>query len=213
MRTPARDPISSIKAEFEKLEAASPKPAEGKHDGPKIAGKAVAGRVLANRKMGKAVFLDVFDETGKVQVYLNAKSVGDAAMAVYEQIDLGDFIYVKGDVQRTRTGEVTLFAAELKFLTKALAVPPLPRTYRDESGKEVTHDAFTDTELRYRKRYLDLMVHADVRSRLNSARRCWPPCAISWARRTTSKSKRPCCTPFPAARARGRLSRITTRCT
>lgn len=165
VRTPARDGIAPIKAEFEKLEAASPKPAEGKHDGPKIAGKAVAGRVLANRKMGKAVFIDVFDETGKVQVYLNAKSVGDAAMAVYDQIDLGDFIYVKGDVQRTRTGEVTLFATELKFLTKALAVPPLPRTYKDESGKEITHDAFTDTELRYRKRYLDLMVHADVRSR------------------------------------------------
>ncbi len=165
VRTPARDAISSIKAEFEKLEAASPKPAEGKHDGPKITGKAVAGRVLANRKMGKAVFLDVFDETGKVQVYLNAKTVGEPAMAVHEQIDLGDFIYVKGDIQRTRTGEVTLFASELKFLTKALAVPPLPRTYKDESGKEVTHDAFTDTELRYRKRYLDLMVHSDVRAR------------------------------------------------
>ncbi|KAA0214254.1 lysine--tRNA ligase [bacterium] len=164
VRTPARQNIAPLKAEFEKLEAASPK-VEGKQDGPKIGGRAVAGRVLANRKMGKAVFLDLFDESGKIQVYLNAKSLGEQAMAVYEQIDLGDFIWVKGDVQRTRTGEITLFAAELKFLTKSLAVPPLPRVYKDEQGVEHSADAFTDTELRYRKRYLDLMVHSDVRRR------------------------------------------------
>ena len=165
VRTPARDSIGDIRTQFEKLEASAPKPPEGKHDGPSVAGKAVAGRVLANRKMGKAVFIDVFDETGKMQIYLNAKSIGETGMAIYEQLDLGDFIWVKGSVQRTRTGEITLFASEFKFLTKALAVPPLPRTYKDDAGLEHTHDAFTDTELRYRKRYLDLMVHSDVRQR------------------------------------------------
>src|SRR5690606_3746734 len=113
-----------------------------------VKGRAIAGRVLANRKMGKAVFLDVYDGSGKLQVYLNAKQVGDHGMAIYENLDLGDFIWVKGNVQRTRTGEITLFATELRFLTKALAVPPLPREYTDEAGNKKLADALTDPELR-----------------------------------------------------------------
>jgi lysyl-tRNA synthetase class 2 len=158
VRTPERELTSAIKAEFEAVEA---KGAEG----AAIEGKAIAGRVLANRKMGKAVFLDVYDGAGKLQVYLNAKQVGEQGMAIYENLDLGDFLWVKGNVQRTRTGEITLFASELRFLTKALAVPPLPREYTDEAGNKKLADALTDPELRHRKRYLDLMVHAEVRER------------------------------------------------
>lgn len=158
VRTPARELTSVLKAAIEAVEA---KGAEG----AKVEGRAIAGRVLANRKMGKAVFLDVYDGSGRMQVYLNAKGVGEPGMKIHENLDLGDFIWARGDVQRTRTGEVTLFASELRFLTKALSVPPLPREFTDEAGVKQSIDALTDPELRHRKRYLDLMVHADVRAR------------------------------------------------
>ena len=160
VRTPARANTADLRSEFEAAEKTATAEAPAS-----IKDAAFAGRVLANRKMGKAVFLDVYDGSGRMQVYLNAKQVGEAGMAIYENLDLGDFIWAKGDVQRTRTGEVTLFAAELRFLTKALSVPPLPREFTDEEGNKKTVDALTDPELRHRKRYLDLMVHADVRQR------------------------------------------------
>jgi lysyl-tRNA synthetase, class II len=156
VRTPPRETSAALKTALEQAEGAGE---------AKLPGRAAAGRVLADRKMGKAVFLDLYDGTGKLQVYLNAKNAGAQAMAVYEQLDLGDFLWVKGDVQRTRTGEITLFAHELRFLTKALSVPPLPREYTDEQGNKRAMDALTDPELRHRRRYLDLMVHADVRRR------------------------------------------------
>ncbi|MCC6464653.1 MAG: lysine--tRNA ligase [Planctomycetes bacterium] len=168
VRTPAREAVAGLKSQFEDLEAkakTAPVAAGAQPEAPTLAGRAVAGRVLANRKMGKAVFVDVYDQTGKLQVYLNAKQVGEQAMAVYDNLDLGDFVWVRGNVQRTRTGEVTLFATELKFLTKALAVPPLPREYKDEQGNTRHATAFADVEQRYRQRYLDLMVHGDVRAR------------------------------------------------
>ena len=160
VRTPPRELSQRVRAEFEQAESA----ASGE-DQFELADRALAGRVLANRKMGKAAFLDLYDGSGRMQIYLNKKIAGESAMAIYQQIDLGDFIWVKGSVQRTRTGEVTLFVHELQFLTKALAVPPLPRTYKDKDGTEHTTDALTDPELRHRKRYLDLMVHPEVRRR------------------------------------------------
>jgi len=161
VRTPERTPNAVIRTEFETAEKAATE------DNPAaLKDCAIAGRVLANRKMGKkAIFLDVFDGSGKLQVYMNAKGIGEQGMAIYENLDLGDFIWVKGDVQRTRTGEVTLFASELRFLTKALSVPPLPREFTDEDGNKKSVDALTDPEQRHRRRYLDLMVHGEVRNR------------------------------------------------
>ena len=161
VRTPARTPNAALREEFDTAEKAATE------ENPAILKDcAIAGRVLANRKMGKkAIFLDVYDGTGKLQVYMNAKGVGEQGMQIHENLDLGDFIWVRGDVQRTRTGEITLFASELRFLTKALAVPPLPREFTDEDGNKKSVDALTDPELRHRKRYLDLMVHANVRER------------------------------------------------
>ena len=161
VRTPARTPNALIRTEFEAAEktASEENPASLKD-------AAIAGRVLANRKMGKkAIFLDIYDGSGKLQVYLSEKSVGAQGMAIYDNLDLGDFIWARGDVQRTRTGEVTLFASELRFLTKALSVPPLPREFTDEQGNKKSVDALTDPEQRHRKRYLDLMVHTEVRER------------------------------------------------
>ncbi len=161
VRTPARTPNALIRTEFEAAEktASEENPASLKD-------AAIAGRVLANRKMGKkAIFLDIYDGSGKLQVYLSEKSVGAQGMAIYDNLDLGDFVWARGDVQRTRTGEITLFASELRFLTKALSVPPLPREFTDEQGNKKSVDALTDPEQRHRKRYLDLMVHTEVRER------------------------------------------------
>ncbi|MCC6574996.1 MAG: lysine--tRNA ligase [Planctomycetes bacterium] len=167
VRTPAREAIAKVRFAFESIatKAGATAGAPTQDHGPTLAAQAVAGRVLANREMGKAAFIDVFDATGKIQVYLNKKGVGDRGWEIYRNLDLGDFVWVKGDVQRTRTGEISLFAAEIQFLTKSLSVPPLPRVYKDEQGVERKADSFTDTELRYRKRYLDLMVHEDARDR------------------------------------------------
>jgi lysyl-tRNA synthetase, class II len=159
VRTPERESTGVVKAAFE---------VQGLD---KLEGRSVAGRVLANRKMGKAVFLDIYDEAGKLQVYLNAKQVPELAMQVYENLDLGDFIWVTGDVQRTRTGEITLFARDMQFLAKSLAVPPLPREYTDDDGNKQVMRALADPELRHRKRYLDLMVHPEVRERFKARSR------------------------------------------
>lgn len=169
VRTPERLTSTVVRAEFEALEVSNPPTEDSK---PILEGKAFAGRVLANRKMGKkAIFMDVYDGHGKLQVYLNKKGIGEQGMAIHENLDLGDFIWLKGNVQRTRTGEITLFATELTFLTKALSVPPLPREFTDDEGNKHKVSALTDSELRHRKRYLDLMVHGEVRERFKQRSR------------------------------------------
>lgn len=114
---------------------------------------AAAGRILAWRTMGKkAIFADLWDESGKMQLYLNQGAVGPEAWETLQNVDLGDHVWVSGNVQRTRTGEVSLFVDSLRFLTKALAVPPL-----EKSG------GLQDIELRSRKRYADLLASPERR--------------------------------------------------
>ncbi|MDP6606715.1 MAG: lysine--tRNA ligase [Dehalococcoidia bacterium] len=111
---------------------------------------AVAGRLTAQRVMGKAAFLDLTDGSGRIQLHLQRDVLGEA----FEQldlVDLGDFIAANGKVFRTRTGEATVAVAEWQVITKALR--PMPEKWH----------GVTDTETRYRQRYLDLM--ANERSR------------------------------------------------
>ena len=110
----------------------------------------VAGRVLAVRNFGKAAFMDVHDSTGKIQVYVRKDQVGDEAYAVFKLLDLGDIVGVQGELGKTRTGEVTIFARQLCILSKALLPPP-----------EKWH-GLRDVEIRYRQRYVDLFANADV---------------------------------------------------
>lgn len=112
---------------------------------------AVAGRVTAMRRMGRASFLDLRDGSGRIQVYVKRDMVGDAAYAVLDEIDLGDFLGVTGRPFRTRTGEPTVEAHSYVVLAKALRPPP-----------EKWHGV-TDVEVRYRQRYLDLMANEEVR--------------------------------------------------
>jgi len=111
----------------------------------------VPGRILAIRKMGKAVFLDLSDGAKRVQVYVRRDALPDGDWALYEQLDLGDHVGVEGTVFRTRTGELSVKASRLDFLAKSLR--PLPDKWH----------GLTDVERRYRQRYVDLFVSPSTR--------------------------------------------------
>ncbi len=112
----------------------------------------VPGRLLAIRKMGKAVFLDLSDGAGRIQIYLKKDALPEGDWALYEQLDLGDHVGVEGTVFRTRTGELSVKAGRLDFLAKSLR--PLPDKWH----------GLTDVERRYRQRYVDLFVSPETRN-------------------------------------------------
>jgi lysyl-tRNA synthetase class 2 len=112
---------------------------------------ALAGRVTAHREMGKSQFLDIRDQSGRIQIYAQRQALGDAVFDQLKQVDLGDYVGVHGTLFTTRTGEISVKAERVVLLTKALRPPP-----------EKWH-GLHDTELRYRQRYLDLMANEDVK--------------------------------------------------
>ncbi|HEY6198440.1 MAG TPA: lysine--tRNA ligase [Candidatus Binatia bacterium] len=112
----------------------------------------VAGRIMAIRSFGKASFFHLQDRKGRIQVYVRRDRVGDEAYKLFEQLDLGDIVGVWGKLFRTKTKELTIEAAGLKLLAKCLR--PLPEKWH----------GLADVEARYRQRYVDLMVNADVKA-------------------------------------------------
>lgn len=127
-----------------------------------LADVAVAGRIMAIRRMGKATFFHIQDADGKIQCYIKA----DELPSQYEMLrllDIGDIVGVRGFVFRTRAGEITVHARSLVLLSKSLRPLPVVKEERDEHGNVIVHDAFTDKEQRYRRRYLDLIVNPHVR--------------------------------------------------
>jgi lysyl-tRNA synthetase class 2 len=119
----------------------------------------LAGRLVALRPHGKTTFAHLADPSGRVQLYFKLDDLGAAAYEVLSLLDLGDFVGVEGRLFKTKTGEITVRAAQLTLLTKALR--PLPLGKEDASG--VRHGELSDPELRYRQRYADLAVHPEVR--------------------------------------------------
>lgn len=124
----------------------------------------IAGRLMSRRVMGKASFAELMDSKGRIQVYITRDDIcKDEDKTLYNTVfkkllDLGDFIGVKGFVFRTQTGEISVHAQELVLLSKSLK--PLP-VVKEKDG--VTYDAFNDPELRYRQRYVDLLVNPGVK--------------------------------------------------
>ena len=124
----------------------------------------IAGRMMSRRVMGKASFAELLDSKGRIQVYITRDDIcpeenKDLYNTVFKKLlDLGDFIGVKGYVFRTQTGEISVHARELVLLAKSLK--PLP-VVKEKDG--VTYDSFDDPELRYRQRYVDLIVNAGVK--------------------------------------------------
>ena len=123
---------------------------------------AVAGRILSLRRMGKASFCHIEDSRGRIQIYLKRDDLGERYEA-FKLMDIGDIIGVHGYVFRTKTGEVSVHAQQLELLTKSLRPMPIPKEKTDEQGNKIVYDPFSDKELRYRQRYVDLIVNPDVR--------------------------------------------------
>ncbi len=125
----------------------------------------LAGRVMNRRVMGKASFVELQDSSGRIQLYVSRDDIAPSEdKSLYNEIvkkrlDIGDFIGVEGFVFTTRTGETTVHVKRFRFLAKSLR--PLPVVKEDEQGN--VHDAFTDPELRYRMRYVDLTVNPAYR--------------------------------------------------
>lgn len=111
----------------------------------------IAGRLMSKRGMGKASFCDISDKTGKVQLYVRLNEVGEEAYASFKKYDIGDIVGVKGEVFRTHKGEISIKVFEITLLSKSLQ--PLPEKWH----------GLKDTEIRYRQRYVDLIVNPQVR--------------------------------------------------
>ncbi|MDJ1506536.1 lysine--tRNA ligase [Xanthocytophaga agilis] len=128
----------------------------------------IAGRIMNFRIMGSASFAELQDATGRMQVYIRRDDIcpgEDKTLynTVFRKLlDIGDIIGVHGYVFTTQTGEITIHVTEFKLLTKALRPLPMPRVV-EENGETKVFDAFTDPELRYRQRYVDLIVNPDKR--------------------------------------------------
>lgn len=111
----------------------------------------IAGRIMTWRDMGKANFIDVQDRNGRIQAYVRMNDIGEDKFREFKTWDLGDIVEVKGFVFKTRTGEISVHAQEIRLLSKSLL--PLPEKFH----------GLTDTDTRYRKRYLDMIMNPDVK--------------------------------------------------
>ncbi len=145
-RFDGHQPIGQIRARESEIEVVptgdcqTGKPPEMR--GPKVR---AAGRIMLQRPTGKLIFLNIRDWTGEIQVFLGQKQVGEKNWALAKCLDLGDLVGVDGELKRTRTGELTIFAEDLHFLTKSIETPP------------AKFKGLRDPELRQRMRYLDLI--------------------------------------------------------
>lgn len=111
----------------------------------------VAGRLMSKRVHGKAGFSDIHDRYGKMQLYIKIDDVGEEKLKEYKTFDIGDFVSITGSVFKTKTGEVTLHILDFQLLTKSLK--PLPEKFH----------GLKDPDLRYRQRYVDLIMNAEVK--------------------------------------------------
>ena len=127
---------SEIKADFEKFEEKD---------------VTIAGRIMAKRGMGKAIFADIADGNGRIQIYVKVNDVGAETFADFRKVDIGDIVGVSGFVFKTRMGEISVHCKSVKLLSKSLR--PLPEKFH----------GLTDRETRYRQRYIDLIMNPEVK--------------------------------------------------
>ncbi|NCE63335.1 lysine--tRNA ligase [Pseudoflavonifractor sp. 524-17] len=113
--------------------------------------KSVAGRLMSKRGMGKAMFCDLQDGQGRIQIYVRIDELGEEAFAQFKKVDIGDIVGVEGEVFRTKRGEISVKAHSVMLLSKSLR--PLPEKFH----------GLTDRETRYRQRYVDLIMNPEVR--------------------------------------------------
>ena len=111
----------------------------------------ICGRIMSWRDMGKANFIDIRDKTDRMQVYVRMNDIGEAEFAEFKKWDIGDIIEVKGFVFKTRRGEISIHAKQIRMLSKSLL--PLPEKFH----------GITNTDMRYRQRYVDLIMNPEVK--------------------------------------------------
>ena len=182
----AEYPTNAFSTEIKEKFSLTPALSEGEGDPTKRWNVCIAGRIMSKRIMGKAAFAELQDSKGRIQVYVTRDALkaspspskggengeadgrftpplegtGEAYNVVFKKLlDLGDFIGIKGYVFRTQTGEISVHAQELTVLSKSLK--PLPIVKTDADGN--VYDSFDDPELRYRQRYVDLVVNDGVK--------------------------------------------------
>ncbi len=117
---------------------------------------------MALRKMGKASFAQIQDRDGKIQIYLRKDDIGDQ-YSVFKLLDIGDLVGVEGFVFKTRTEEISVHTTSLTLLAKSIRPIPIAKEVIDENGNKKVYDQFTDKELRYRQRYVDLIVNPEIK--------------------------------------------------
>lgn len=152
--TTAEQTVTSVEITeaFEKLEAETQAlPEEQRPEQVRIENVALCGRIMTWRDMGKANFIDVTDRAGRMQVYVRMNDIGEEEFAEFKKWDIGDIVEVKGFVFRTRRGQISVHAENVKLLSKSLL--PLPEKFH----------GLKDTDTRYRQRYLDLIVNPEVK--------------------------------------------------
>ena len=144
---------AEITAAFEKLEAETNElPEDQRPEQVRIEDVTLCGRIMTWRDMGKANFIDITDRAGRMQVYVRMNDIGEDEFAEFKKWDIGDIIEVKGFVFRTRRGQISIHAQNVRLLSKSLL--PLPEKFH----------GLKDTDTRYRQRYLDLIVNPDVKT-------------------------------------------------
>jgi len=147
LRAAGKDPFTEVKYP---VDAHSQDITEAfeKYEGKEVH---IAGRLMTRRIMGKASFCDITDRPGKIQAYVKRDEIGEEDYAEFKHYDIGDILGIRGEVFRTQKGEISVKAHEVKLLTKSLQILP-----------EKWH-GLRDQEIRYRQRYIDLIVNPDVR--------------------------------------------------
>jgi lysyl-tRNA synthetase class 2 len=123
---------------------------------------AISGRMMSIRLMGKAAFFHLQDQNGKIQVYIRNDNVGDKIFELFKMLDIGDIVGVEGKVFKTRTGEISVLADKFELLAKSLRPLPIVKE-KIENEQKVIFDQFADIDMRYRQRYVDLIVNPGVK--------------------------------------------------
>ena len=148
LRSQGIDPFGSRYDDVQSIESVRILPVES--EGAPGASVNVAGRLTGKRGMGKSIFADLRDSTGKIQLFAGKSDLGDEPFALFKKLDIGDIAGIKGELFKTRMGELTIRVKEFKLLSKSLR--PLPEKFH----------GLTDVEQRYRQRYLDLIANPEV---------------------------------------------------
>ena len=129
----------------------------------------LAGRLMSRRVMGSASFAEIQDSKGKIQIYVRRDDICNSEdKSLYntifkKKLDLGDIIGIRGFVFKTQMGETSVHVKELKVLSKSVRPLPVVKESKDDEGESKKHDEFSNKELKYRRRYIDLIVNPESR--------------------------------------------------